>query len=137
MRTWNWIRLPGSITVQSLTGKLNEQLPLLALALKEMQAQQSGVATIAAGDTTPSVYSAGVFVTANTGSTSITTFDDGSAGRSIVLVFADANTTLVNGSTLKLNGGANYTGAAGNVMQFVTDDGSIWREKSQPIRFSE
>lgn len=71
----------------------------------------SGVTTFEDADTTPTVSSARMCRTANTGATTITTFDNGVDGQEIVIQFNDANTTIANGATIKLQGGQNFTGA--------------------------
>lgn len=84
--------------------------------------------TFTDADTTPSVANGTRFKTANTGSTSITDFDNHVTGQRITLIFGDGNTTLVhNASILNLAGDANFTGADGDIVEFI-DDGGIWRE---------
>ena len=104
--------------------------------IAELQTRVSRLVTITNADTTPSVLGGAVLLTANSGSTSITTFDDGEAGRSIDFIFGDGNTTLVHGTNLQLTGGANYTGTAGDTMSFTTDDGTIWRQIASAAQFS-
>ena len=133
---WSWTSLPGPASLVQLIGVLNQRMNALQNVVGVLRDQQSGVTEITDADTTPSVFGAAVLVTANTGATTITGFDDGARGRRFVLVFGDANTTLADGANLKLNGGANFTGIAGNVKEFVTDDGTIWREIEQPTQFS-
>jgi hypothetical protein len=76
-------------------------------------------------DTTPSVLSGGSFYTQNTGATSITTFDDGVDGQKLDILATDANTTFVNGATLKTNTGANVVTAANRLYVFKRIN-SIW-----------
>ncbi len=55
----------------------------------------NGTTTFADADATPSVAGGGkVFITANTGATTITDFDDGRAGQEIVVIINDGNTTI-------------------------------------------
>lgn len=77
------------------------------------------------GDATPSVASGGSFFTQNTGATSITTFDDGVDGQVLEILSTDANTTFVNGATLKTNTGANVVTAASRLYRFKRING-IW-----------
>lgn len=86
-------------------------------------------ATFASLDTTPSVKleQGGMFRTANAGSTSITTFDDGFEGQTFDLNVNDANTTLVNGATLALLGAQNTSPPSGSVLRF-RKIGTVWTE---------
>lgn len=97
-----------------------------------------GVGTFANGDTTPSVRVIGSvvqktdrFVCANSGATSITTFDDGVNGQEITIRL-DANTTLVHGATLKLAGGANLVGTANDMVTLVLISG-VWYETGRSV----
>jgi hypothetical protein len=83
--------------------------------------------TFTDGDTTPSVAGGKVFKTNNTAATSITFFDDPIEGQEITIIFGDANTTLVAGTTVKLKDGLNYTGALNGTIQLVYQGGT-WYE---------
>lgn len=83
-------------------------------------------------DTTPTVAGSRLFKTANTGATSITTFDNGVAGQEITIIFGDGNTTLVDGGTLVMQGSANKTFASTDTWTGVYD-GSVWYEKCRSI----
>lgn len=111
-----------------LADLLSKRFATLATILHALQEGQSNLATVRAGDTTPSVAGVGVLLSANTGATSITQFDDGSPGQRIVFVFGDANTTLVHGANLVLASGSNFTGASGNTRAFVTTNGTVFRQ---------
>lgn len=82
-------------------------------------------------DTTPSVGIGNVFKAINTGATNITTFDDGVQGQCITVIFTTVNTTLVNSATFRMNGAANITPTANDVIQFVYDGGTWFM--SSPI----
>lgn len=80
----------------------------------------------AAGDTSPSVSSGSYFRTANSGATVITTFDDGVLGQEITVEINDNNTTIdFTGTTLKGNGGADWTPASGDMMRCIFN-GTNW-----------
>jgi len=83
-------------------------------------------------DTTPSISRGGIFVTVNTGATSITTFDDGLTNQIITLTFGDANTTLVDGATLQLAGGVNFVATTVDAITLFFD-GTKWVETSRSI----
>jgi hypothetical protein len=119
---WNWSVMGGIPTA------MNTRMAKLAGALYEMTRKIEGVVTWNSGDTTPSVSAGRTFKTGNSGATSVTQFDDGRPGQSIIVVFKDANTTLVHGANLQLSGAVNFVGAVGNTRQFVTDDGVIFRQ---------
>jgi len=80
------------------------------------------------GDTSPSVNQ-GVTVLPinNSSATSITMFDDGEDGQVVTLVFGDANTTLVNGTNLRITGGTNFTPTIRDTVQLVSQGGT-WYE---------
>ena len=78
-----------------------------------------GFRTFINGDTTPSVQGGTNFATANTGATTITTFDDGAGGQRITIVFTDANTTLTDGGNLKLAGA--FTSTGDDTMELIFD----------------
>ncbi len=85
-------------------------------------------------DTTPSVAIGNVFMTANTGATTITTFDDGYEGQEITVIFADNNTTIShNASGIRLKSDANIKpdgeGYLNRVMKFVKS--TVWYEVSR------
>lgn len=75
------------------------------------------------GDTSPSVFASDMFTTQNTGSTTITKFDDAWPGKVTHIEFNDANTTIdfTNTSKLRGNNGAAFTGAVGDSMTCVFD----------------
>ena len=76
-------------------------------------------------DTTPSVSVGRHFKTANTGATSITTFDDGTNGKEITIIGGDALTTFVDGATLKLNAGSDLIIGQYDVIKFILDV-TVW-----------
>ena len=71
----------------------------------------SGVTTFEDADATPTVASARMCRTANTGATTISNFDNGSDGQEIVIQFNDGNTTIAHNANIKLQGGQNFTAA--------------------------
>lgn len=79
-----------------------------------------------ADDATPSVRAGYHFVTANSNPTTITAFDDGHAGQTIVVEIDDANTTIdFSGTTLKGNGGSDWSPANGDMLR-ATFNGTNW-----------
>jgi len=84
------------------------------------------VTTLTAGDATPSVLNRFIVKTANTSSTTITDFDDGSTGQPLWLIIGDGDTTIDFSSTnLKGNGGADYSATENDLWLFVYD-GTYW-----------
>ena len=82
--------------------------------------------TFTAADATPSVLAGRNFVTANTGATTITDFDDGTDGQEIVVEIGDGNTTIdFTGTNLTGNGGSDWSPADGDHMRCVYN-GSAW-----------
>ncbi len=80
------------------------------------------------GDTTPDVRGAKVLKTANTGATSITTFDNGGAAQRITIIFGDADTTILETGNIILRNA--FTSAINDVMVLIYD-GTNWREVSR------
>ena len=91
--------------------------------------------SFASTDATPSVGNAlnDVFLTANASSTSITDFDDGYLFQKITILINDANTTLVNSSTIHLQGGTNYSPTSGSIIHFFNDGAGLWREAGRRV----
>lgn len=133
---WQWRKLERGTSLEDVIRHLNRRMLSLTHTLNGVEARQSGVTTLSAGDATPSADGAAVLVTANTGATTITAIDDGKPGWSLVIVFGDSDTTIQHGANLQLIGYTDFTGAAGDVLRFVTDDGTTWREAPQPHRWS-
>jgi len=78
-------------------------------------------------DATPSVGGGRFFVTANTGATVITALDDGYVGQEVIIKFGDANTDVdFTGTTLKGNGGVDWTTIGSGDFMRCTFDGTNW-----------
>lgn len=69
-----------------------------------------------AADTTPSVRNVTCMVIANAGAVTIAQFDDGEEAQVLTLIFTDANTTVQDGASIQLAGGANFTSAANKTL---------------------
>lgn len=82
-------------------------------------------APIPDGAATPVVLEEGSFYTANTVPTSITDFVDGVDGQVIEILTTDANTTFVQGGTLKTNTGSDVAAPAARLWRFKRIAG-IW-----------
>lgn len=83
-------------------------------------------------DTTPSVNGVELLVLSNSGATNVTAFDDGYSGQTVSLHFTNANTTLVDGATLQLAGGANFVGSADDVLT-IQKRSTVWYEVSRSV----
>lgn len=86
------------------------------------------IGTFTDADATPSIAGRSRWLTANTGATTITAFDDGGNGTELLIVFGDANTTIAHGSNIKLSGSANYAPAAANSTLSLVMVGGVWVE---------
>jgi len=90
--------------------------------------------TIADGDTTPSVLSGGkqvgTLITNNSALTVITSFDNGSAGVEITIVFNDNLTYISNSGNINLDGDTQMRGRTDDTITFVYINSS-WYEKSR------
>jgi hypothetical protein len=87
---------------------------------------QDAFVAMTAGDTTPSVDGCRSIKTANASATTVTALDDGYAGMDVVVLIDDANTTVdFTGTTLKGNGGADWSPGSGDFMRCVYN-GTNW-----------
>ena len=83
-------------------------------------------------DTTPDVSGLRNWRTVNTGATSITNFDGGISGQPITVHVTDANTTFVQGATLKTTTLANKLAIINSTYEFYLQNG-IWYEVGEAI----
>lgn len=88
--------------------------------------------TFTDGATTPSVKQSNLFITGNTAPTSITNFTQGTDNQTITIQCTEANTTLVNGGTIKLAGGVNFVCSADDLITLVLRSG-VWREQGRSV----
>jgi hypothetical protein len=110
----------------------NTNIVLNAGGYAATQPNKSGWATLTGGDTSPSVLGKQVFDVENGSPTSITTFDDGVPGQTIILRFSNTNTTLVNSGGLILAGSTNYVSVANGTMTLYYDGRwGVWHELSR------
>ena len=72
---------------------------------------------------TPSVSVGNVFITGNSGATSITNFTGGTDSQQIIVICGDANTTIANNSNIVIAAGANITCAVNATYQFAYNAG--------------
>jgi hypothetical protein len=79
---------------------------------------------------TPSIVGFNVWTTANTSATTITNFTGGVTGQTITLLFTDANTTLTDGTNLKLAGA--FSSTADDTMTLFYN-GTAWYEMSRSV----
>lgn len=94
----------------------------------KFSSQNSYTVTFTDQDTTPSVAGRRYFKCNNSLATAITNFDDGVEGQEITIVFSDANTTIADSGSFKLNGA--FSSTADDVLTLVLV-GSSWYEKSR------
>lgn len=87
---------------------------------------------VSAGDTTPSVASGNLFFIHNTASVNVTTFDDGIEGQEITILVDNSNTTIINGSPIKLAGASNWTMTNQDILCLIRMS-SAWYEKSRSV----
>jgi hypothetical protein len=93
-------------------------------------------ATFADEDATPLVTGKYRFNASNTVATNITGFDGGSNGQEILVLFTNANTTLIHGASFRLSGGVNFSVPDQTVMRFWTSTGTVWYELSRSTDWS-
>lgn len=86
----------------------------------------TGPAPSLANDATPSVLHLGEVILTNTGATTVTALDDGKRGQEVLVKFGSADFTVdFTGTTLKGNGGVDWTPASGDAM-VCKFDGTNW-----------
>lgn len=126
---WSWKKLGETTTdTPSLIILLNQRMVKLANVVQTIIGAVQITGEFANGAATPSVYGASTWKAANTVPTSITAFSDGLAGQRITIWATTANTTIVNSATLRTKSGANIVMTATETREFVTYDGTEWRE---------
>jgi len=77
-------------------------------------------------DATPDVFFQNVVVTANTLATTITDFDNGYEGQTLLVDINDANTTIAfSGANFSGNGSVDLVAAAGDHLNCVLS-GGVW-----------
>jgi hypothetical protein len=86
--------------------------------------------TLTVNSATPSVVGFNVWNTANTSPTTITNFTGGVTGQTITILFTDANTTLTDGTDIKLS--AAFTSTADDTMTLFYN-GTAWFEMSRSV----
>lgn len=79
---------------------------------------------------TPSVAGFDIWFTGNSGATTITNLTNGSVGQRVTLICGDANTTLSDAGTLRLNGA--FTCTADDTITLVYD-GANWFEVARSV----
>ena len=93
----------------------------------EIDTHTAGALTLIDGDGTPNVVGTDIVETANTVPTIISGLDCGSYGQTVNVLINDSNTTIdFTGTTLKGNGGSDWSPANGDHMT-CTFDGTNWR----------
>jgi hypothetical protein len=107
------------------------EAPLHNISYAATRSRATPPITVANGDTTPSVLNADTLTFSNAGATSVTTFDDGLPGQ-VIRCRMDANTTLVQGATMKLAGGVNFVGTALDMITLV-NIGGAWHECARSV----
>ena len=87
------------------------------------------------GDATPSVQDGSLFLTTNTGSTTINNFPNGVDGQRITILIGDVNTTILDNSNFRLAGQAAFApvGEASSTISFERR-ADIWYEVGRSDR---
>lgn len=88
------------------------------------------ITSFADADLTPSVASSNLFKTGCTTPCTITALDDGITGQGVEIICTEANTTLSDAGTLKLEGG--FTCTADDTIS-LTFDGANWFETARKV----
>lgn len=107
-----------------------QELNQIEAEIVALESQYVQGANLASAATTDLSTATGGYVHI-TGTTTITSFGTLPAGRVKALVFDGALTLTYNATSLILQGGVNYTTAAGDVLVFVSEGAGNWRELSR------
>lgn len=89
--------------------------------------------TFVDGDQTPSVDRGNVYRTANSSATSIYEIRDGAVGQMLTIVFGDNATHVVNGGSIKLAGGNDYSGKVYDTLTLICVAANEWVEVSRMV----
>jgi len=91
-----------------------------------------GASSFADLDTTPDDSGGSYFFVTNSGATTITSFDSGTAGQVLILRFTDGNTTINEAGNIDLS--AAFTSSVGDILMFIYDGGTTtWYEVSRSV----
>ena len=88
------------------------------------------IITFTSNDATPSIKDGNLFTEAYGSATSITTFDDGTIGQIITIIFTTTNVTIVETDNIKLS--AAFTGSADDIIVLIYN-GTSWFEVSRSV----
>lgn len=106
---------------------------------RETNTLQSGdILTLTDADATPDVSGYSNVLTANTGATTITDFDNPETGHKLRVEFGDANTTIQASANIRMQGGVTSPtddfgpGAVGDKIDF-TYNGTQWVEDGRSL----
>lgn len=122
--SWSWRKVQVS-TLDALALAFNGAMSSLSQALAN--AEEFTLAKD--GDTTPSV-GGGIskLLVSHSGATALTALDEGKIGQAVDVHFGTANTTVdFTGTTLKGNGGSDWTPGTGDSMRCVKGQDLVWR----------
>lgn len=129
MQQWTWKDFAGSTPFNGdLWPLLNRRFRQLQVLAGTLVGLATGRRVADDGDASPSLTNIGGLTLANTTSTTIAAFKGGESGQTVVVLATDANTTIKNGSTIRLNNDADWTTKSGETRQFWTPDGVVWYE---------
>lgn len=134
LQRWTWQSIPsGTRWGTTLVVAFNTRLKTLENYLAGLLGLSTGRKTLEDAATTPLVTQTRVVLTANTGPTSITGFRGGESGQGVVVLAGDNDTTLVHGTTLRLDQNTDWVAKKGECRQFVTFDGATWYESPRTL----
>lgn len=108
----------GSIVAESVYGGFQTHGDILALTVGA-----SAVTTYDVGNISF------LQIPTQTGAVSVTAFTNSKAGQKLTILCSDANTTIVQGDNIKLNGSVNFVCATNATLSLIqTDSGTKWVE---------
>jgi hypothetical protein len=127
-------KITGITTTTGLGSFKYRTLPANALVTEQSPASIPTLlsATSQLNSATPDVRGLTVVNASNTSPTTVTAINNGSAGRTLTIVFTNGNTTIQNNASIKLNGAANFVGTADDSLTLIWT-GSAWQEVSRSI----
>lgn len=121
-----------SLAEGQLPGLLNDAIRELISQIKRASADQGSDITSVGG--APAICATGTSAYAKiTGTTTITSFGTAAAGCSRWITFTGALTLTYNATSMILDGAANYTTTAGDVIWAVSEGSGNWRVRIFPV----
>lgn len=129
MQRWIWGSIPSGTEWQDrLLATFNGKLKALENFLGLLVGLAVGRKVADVDSATPSVSGVHGITFANTAPTTVTSFRNGEPGQPLIVLALDNDTTVQHGSSIRLNGNADWVVKKGETRSFWTPDAVVWYE---------